>query len=353
MKKINKGLKIITFLVIGIFILQILTYIFIPKFIKTTDPAMPRIREFYEQRKNSLDVVFVGNSEGARAFSPIILWENYGITSFNFGSSLQTSQMAYYKIQEILKYQKPKVIVLEVNSFLDKEITEEAYRKVLDNFKLDDIKINAIYDENIKFNDDKLSYVFPILRYHSRWGELKQEDFKLLKQECNSITYKGMAIIVDKKAYKGNKKYMADNGKISQITDLNLLYAKKIIELCQKNNIELLMTELPSPLVWNSEKSNAILKLANEYNVKFIDMNLLQKEIEIDWENDTHDAGGHLNIYGAEKVSNYIGKILTEKYNLPNCKNEANIAEEWNEITEKYENNKKKLEVEYKSKKNK
>ena len=306
---------------------------------------MFRIREFYNQKKNSLDVIFIGNSEGARAFSPITIWEEYGITSFNFGSSLQTAQIAYYKIEEILKYQKPKVIVLEVNSFLDKEITEESYRKILDNFRLSEVKLRAINDENIKFEDDRLSYVFPILRYHSRWGELEKEDFRLLNKECRLTSYKGMTIIVDKKSYKEKQNYMTDNGKKSQISDSNLLYATKIIELCKKNNITLLMTELPSPLVWNSEKSKAIFELANDNNLEFIDMNILQDEIKIDWNNDTHDAGGHLNIYGAEKVSNYIGKILSEKYNIPNHKNDANIADEWNEEAQRYEQHKKELEL--------
>ena len=98
MKIGKKILKVVIFIIVGVLILQILTYIFIPKFIKVTDPTMFRIREFYNQKKNSLDVIFIGNSEGARAFSPITIWEEYGITSFNFGSSLQTAQIAYYKI---------------------------------------------------------------------------------------------------------------------------------------------------------------------------------------------------------------------------------------------------------------
>lgn len=55
----------------------------------------------------------------------------------------------------------------------------------------------------------------------------------------------------------------------------------------------------------------------------------------IDWANDTRDKGDHLNHYGAVKVSHYLGKILTEKYSLPDRRNDANYAF-WKEDYEAY-----------------
>ena len=51
-------------------------------------------------------------------------------------------------------------------------------------------------------------------------------------------------------------------------------------------------------------------------------MNLNYKDFGFDWKTDTADAGDHLNVYGAEKVSKYLGKIIQEKYNIPNRKND-------------------------------
>ena len=352
MKNKSEILKCIIFIIIGIIILQILTYILSPKFIEEQDPAAARIKSFYNEKENTLDVLFIGNSEASRAYSPICIWNEYGITSYNYSNSLQTTQMAYYKIKESLKYQHPKVIILEPNSFFESENSDEASRKVMDNWKFDDVKLSAIFDKNLEIKD-RITYIFPIIKYHSRWNKMEATDFKVLKKKYNEIAYKGMPIIVNRKEYNGNKYYMAENGKEEKISENNLVYIKKIIELCKENNITILFNELPAPLIWSSAKNKATKEIADEYGLDFMDFNLLQEEIGIDWSQDFHDAGGHLNIYGAEKVSKYIGKILQEKYNLPNHKNDANIADEWNETAQKYEQHKKELETTISSKKDK
>ena len=104
------------------------------------------------------------------------------------------------------------------------------------------------------------------------------------------------------------------------------------------------MTELPSPIVWSLAKNISVNELANKYNIKFIDFNLMNKEIELNWNDDTYDKGGHLNAYGAEKVSNYIGRVLSEEYNLPDYRNDKEIADDWNETLKNYEERKIKLE---------
>lgn len=338
-------LEFIIFIIVGVFILQVLTYIFVPKFIEQQDPAGARIKGFYNEKNNIFDVIFIGNSESSRAYSPICIWNKYGIISYNYSSSLQTVEIAYYKLKETLKYQKPKVVVLEVNSFFDiGSSTDEAYRRVIDNWKFDTVKLEAIFDKSIKL-ENRLSYVFPILRYHSRWNELDANDFKKLTTEYKKIAYKGFPMIASKKTYQGDLNYMQKIDKTVDIPEENMSYIDKIITLCNEKNIKVILAEVPVPNIWSLEKNNRILKLANKYGLEFIDFNMLQEKINIDWSCDTYDSGNHLNIYGAEKVSNYIGKILSEKYNIPNHKNDANIADEWNEEAQRYEQHKKELEL--------
>lgn len=71
--------KVICFGIIGIIILHVLTKILIPKWITPEDNRMSYIvGGFYEEPKNSLDVIFMGNSDVYRGISPITMWDEYG-----------------------------------------------------------------------------------------------------------------------------------------------------------------------------------------------------------------------------------------------------------------------------------
>ena len=78
--------------------------------------------------------------------------------------------------------------------------------------KLGKVKIEAINDKNLKIEDkDKLSYVFPLLRFHTRFQDIKNIDFKyLLNDENENLSYKGMAITVGVKPYIDNERYMEE-----------------------------------------------------------------------------------------------------------------------------------------------
>lgn len=343
MKKISKIIKCIVFFIIGMCIFQILTHIFVPKWVHPFDPASARIKMFYKEKNDTLDGVLVGSSGAGRGYSPISAWKEYGITTYNFGTSYQTTPMAYYKIKEILKYQKPKVIILDMDSIVVNNTTEEATRKIFDNMKLDEVKLEAISDNNINI-ENKLSYIFPMLRFHSRWNQLEKIDFKKsFTEEYEKVSYKGVPMIIQSKSYIGDIDYMRDKKQVFDIPKNDLIYIKKIINLCNKNNIKLLLIEMPSPNSWSLAKSKAVEQIAYQYNLEFIDFNLLIDKLNIDWKKDTYDKGDHLNIYGAEKVSKYLAKVLYEKYNCRNYKQDESISQIWNAEVNRYEQNKQKL----------
>ena len=206
-------LRILSFLIIGYILLDVITKIFIPKWTTVKDNRMTYIvKGFYKEPKDSLDVIFMGNSDVYRGISPITLWDEYGIASYNFVSSGQRMWTAYYMLEESLKYQKPKLIVLNMDSaFNESNSSESNYRKAFDNMKFGTTKLKAITDPVYKNSEsDILSYIFPIVRYHSRWKELTDEDFrKALKNE--KFAYKGMDLITDIQPYNEEYKYMSNS----------------------------------------------------------------------------------------------------------------------------------------------
>ena len=65
-------------------------------------------------------------------------------------------------------------------------------------------------------------------------------------------------------------------------------------------------------------------------------MNLVPGELNIDWENDTRDKGDHLNFYGTQKATAYLGRYLKEHYSLPDHREDADYSK-WNDALARYE----------------
>lgn len=141
-----------------------------------------RFPNFYKLPKNSLDVLFLGTSHVREAFIPQKLYDNYGITSYNLGSSDQPPVLSYYWLKEALKTQHPKVVVFDVSIVLSyrASLPEANVRKALDYMHLGMNKLEAFHALCKKDSQhSEKSYYLPNIRYHNRWKELNEGDFLL------------------------------------------------------------------------------------------------------------------------------------------------------------------------------
>ena len=83
------------------------------KYYDTTWPSTSSFADFYQLDKNTVDVLFLGSSHGVSSFSPPKLYDDYSIRSYNLSSELQSLLVSYYWLKEALRYQTPKVVVLD------------------------------------------------------------------------------------------------------------------------------------------------------------------------------------------------------------------------------------------------
>ena len=291
------------------------------------------IAEYYKETTDH-DVIFIGDCEVYENFSPITLWEEYGITSYIRGSAQQLIWQSYYLLEETLKYEKPEVVVFNVLSMKYNEPQREAYnRMTLDGMrwsmsKVKDIRASMMEDENF------IEYVIPLLRYHSRWNELTEEDWKYLFHR-DKVSHNGYYMRVDVKpagTFPADKKL----GNY-QFGDNAYEYLDKITTLCKGNDIQLILIKAPSVYPsWYEQWDQQMVEYAEKNQIRYINFLDLQEEMGLDFQTDTYDGGLHLNLAGAEKASKYLGKLLKEDYGLADHRKDGKLAEVWKEKQDFY-----------------
>lgn len=269
--------------------------------------------EYYEETTGH-EVLFVGDCEVYENFSPITLYEEYGISSYIRGSAQQLAWQSYYMLEDTLRYETPRVVVFNVLALKYDEPQSEAYnRMTIDGMEFSKTKLDAI-KASMTDRENTLDYLFPILRYHSRWSDLSAEDLTYMFGK-DKISHNGYYMRVDVRPAEGfpEPDILADYTLGSNAMG----YLDKMRALCEENGIALVLVKSPSLFPhWYDEWDEQIAAYAAQYGLDYFNYEKLASEVGIDYNTDTYDAGLHMNLTGAEKLTSYFGRYLKENYEL-------------------------------------
>lgn len=360
LRKYNlKILKPIIFIFIGIILLFFIQDIFIPKRYSTLYPSNPQrvVEGLLKSNSNNINVLFLGTSHMSYGISPIELYQEYGIKSYNAATDLQTPDISYFLLKETLAKNPLSLVVMDASSLYLDYFDEASYRKILDSAPLSRNKIHLFNEYKKLKSSNGLEVLFPIYEYHSRWNELTAYDFLDMILDKNYYT-KGYTLesgtvspwvtqdfissmneeatymngdINQKLEYieNGNKKitYTPSIVYPNNIPERNIHYLKLIKELCDDNSISFLLTKIPSvnsptdyPSAWSYIRHQKVKKLAQENAICYFDL-LYDGKLDLDWSTASMDGGGHLNIIGATQTSSFMGKYLMYNYTLDSNSN--------------------------------
>lgn len=298
------ALRVVAFVAGLIVILLAVSVIMTPK--DNTERAgilSERAYGFLAEPENTLDVLFLGDSEGYRAFVPLQMWEEYGFTSFVCSTSKQQLYLSERMLNQALETQSPKYVFLETNGL---------YR----------------YMPYSDFLVDRLSNVLPVFRYHDHWKNLSLRDFSPEVEYTHIDPFKGYAFLGKIKP-STKLDYMKPTDAEAPITRYAQKRVASMAETCRAHGAEFILVSTPSTVNWNMKRHNAVQKLADRLGIQYMDMNLMTDDIPIDWSVDTYDSGDHLNYTGAVKVSAYLGAYLHDE-GLPDHREDAAYAA-WND----------------------
>ena len=291
------------------------------------------IREYYTSAKDH-DIIFIGDCEVYANFSPIVFWEEFGFTSFIRGSPQQLIWQSYYLLEEMLRHETPQVVVFNVLSMQYGEPQSEPYNRLtLDGMRWSTSKVRAISASRTE-EEDWLSYIFPFFRFKDRWREISMEDFRYFfrnpRVSINGFMVRSDVMPVEwipdplpRANYRfGEKAYY---------------YLERIVELTRSHDIPLVLVKAPSLFPhWHREWNDQIVEFADQNDLIFINFLEYTDIIGLDFSLHTFNAGLHLNVFGAEKLTRFFGSIIQEEFQLADRRGEAETAYRWDRLSRLY-----------------
>ena len=291
------------------------------------------IREYYGEEKDH-DVIFIGDCEVYENFSPVVLWQDYGINSYIRGSAQQLIWQSYYLLEDTLRYETPDVVIFNVLALQYDKPQNEAYnRMTLEGMRWSGSKVKSI-NASMTEEESFLEYVFPLLRYHSRWSELKAEDVKgMFRSE--RVTHNGYYMRVDIRPAENvpEGRILADYSFGENAWN----YLDQIVSLCREKDVQLVLVKAPSLYpYWYPQWEEQVEAYALENDLPYINFLELVDETGLDFSTDTYDAGLHLNLSGAEKITRYLGDYLHTELGLRDRREEDDLAEKWAQKINEY-----------------
>ncbi|MCM1160365.1 MAG: hypothetical protein NC412_03990 [Roseburia sp.] len=330
----KKAGKTAFFFIVSIIFIHVLNMIFTPKWEEDGlwEPATRIIDGFYAEEENTIDVIYLGSSNSFYDINPLVIYEEQEITGYVLGSGEQRLFTSYYYLQEALKSQKPKVVVLEaLGLFYEGKGEEEQSRKAYDYMKLSGEKIQSL-EMAAEAKEDIFSYAIPFFRYHARWSSLNERDF-LYPFSDKRYFLKGYAF--SEQVAEGLPGF--DMERIHHpgiaIGEVNEYYFQQIKQVCMENHIALLLIKTPN-IEWGMSEHTLTAELAERNDVPFYDYNTFMHELGIREETCFLD-GAHLNYVGAEILSSHLGALAADcMEEIP--EREEKIRRDWEKDLEMY-----------------
>lgn len=292
---------------------------------------------FYEEEKGSLDAVYIGSSGTYAYWLAPLAWERYGITAFPFTCPSQPFEVAEYVIKEARKTQPDALYIVPIKSIrgASNTISNVQMHYLTDNMPLSWNKIQLVRKVGDYMDLDwteRLEYLLPIIRYHSRWNELDEIDF------ANSLD-----------GLKGGSRYKSflrtstdisssfrTTERTGTLADMTQDALESLLEYCDAEQLNVLFIRTPSAITdeYKLARINTIRETVQNHGYPVLDLQPVVEEIGLDLTKDYYNIA-HTNIHGAIKVTDYISRYLIENYGFEDKRGNPDYSS-WDDAYTKY-----------------
>ncbi len=304
------------------------------------------LEKFYDEPRNTIDLLIVGSSHSMAGISPLQLYEETGLTAYNLSTWSQPIWVSYHYILEALKYQQPKVVVLDVfGAFYDRSyLTGVDIDLVSDDYaslmrpSLNLLRLNLARRQSqltAKTWDEYLN----ITKYHSRLNRLEWEDLAVMFRNDRSVG-KGYGPMYTTESFSGF--VSASTDRREPLYGPAAEYLERIIALSEEKGFHLILTKVPY-ITTETDIAllNEIQALSDAKGIPFVDL-CRQNIAALDYACDLADHG-HLNYRGAEKAT----AVLSEHINALqlDARHPQQLTQHWQEAAAIESDNFRKMDI--------
>lgn len=309
-KNLQRALSIILVILIVSFCVGKLGHILRPT---NTDVCINAIDAFHSMPENSLEVICYGSSHVWHGIDVMELYKEYGIGAYNYGCNWQKFNTSLLFLEDSLRTQKPKVVLMETFKVDDFKIDQNIDGEIYYTTAIDEFDGKKRYLKRAFGNDKErfLSYYMPLCAFHDNWTAITESSFYTDMTYCDDF--------IQTMGY-------FDSDSVREATLLDpatfpeydlrpeaIEFLDQMVKVCNENGAELVFFVVP----WAGEYaySDAMSQYAAANGCKFIDLYDYVDEMGIDGSTDYIDPA-HLNNSGAAKVADFMGKYLADNYDL-------------------------------------
>ncbi len=289
---------------------------------------------FYEEEKNSLDIVLLGNSTTREGYIPTLAYKEEGLTTFPLSASPTHLEVIKIMIDEVARNQDPSLVFVDINglTFQSKEnaaMYVKDFVEYMPNGEAKD-KIIESYDY-LKKTDEE--YLF---RHHNAFRQQIYWESLVYRRQMQSKGYVPLQLTTPITPCE------VDPNKTLPLPEGAVDYLKEILEKAASHpEIKFVFGKMPRVLSSGHEVNEtymlrSVKPIIEEAGFDYIDWADHASEMGLNPKKDHNDAT-HLNHRGAKKFTRYFAKYMKEHYGVVASKKEKKVVSSWEEACKKYE----------------
>ncbi|MCQ2497624.1 MAG: hypothetical protein MJ133_01450 [Lachnospiraceae bacterium] len=307
---------------------------------------------FYAENDNTVDVVIIGTSSTFSAYAPMLLWEEYGITSYDLCTNMMFEDAMQFAIYECMKTQSPEVMVIDLASFLfgctaeSFEGNDKVIRYNTDGYK-NSINRKHLIDTIVQDENERWQYYFDLMYYHKH-GEIKLENWNYSRSNPNK-GYNCLVYVYP----EGDTTMLRERDSDYRLPDNEIELLNELIKTADEAGCWVIYTIPPykdsEEDLEEHDRAGFIKKYLEDEGKTVLDLYEVKNQIGIDENTDYSSDYMHYHIFSAQKITRYLGEYLKNKYSLEDHRGDGKYAswhdslQEWHENQEDYEKRVQKL----------